>query len=76
MYKVCGDKTDVDSKVVILYGHGGAYFGETTDAEFPQISLMSSDLGIPIYLVRYRLLPENSFDDSLEDMIKVYFFCF
>ena len=71
MYKVCGEKTDVDSKVVILYGHGGAYFGETTHAEIPQLSLMSSDLGIPIYLVRFRLLPEHSFDEPLEDMIKV-----
>jgi len=72
VWKICGEKTNIDSKVVMLYAHGGAYFGETSTIEIPQMTKMSSNLGIPIYLVRYRLLPENDFDDSLKDMLDVY----
>lgn len=72
VYKIFGSKVDEDSKVVCLYGHGGGYFGDTLNCEYQNTAIMSNSINMPIYSVKYSMLPETDFKQSCEEFFTVY----
>ena len=63
---------EVKSNRAILYFHGGGYVLGSVDTHHNFVSQISTELGVKIYSLEYRLAPENKFPDALDDANEAY----
>jgi monoterpene epsilon-lactone hydrolase len=59
------------SKIVLLYLHGGGYFGCSAETHRP-ITVGFALQGFRVYGPDYRLAPENRFPAAVDDAVAVY----
>src|SRR5881628_2704732 len=59
------------SKDVLLYLHGGGYFGCSAETHRP-VTVGFALHGFRVYAPDYRLAPENRFPAALDDAVAVY----
>ncbi|MGC2831741.1 MAG: alpha/beta hydrolase [Candidatus Acidiferrum sp.] len=59
------------SKIVLLYLHGGGYFGCSAQSHRP-ITVGFALQGFRVFAPNYRLAPENQFPAAVDDAVAVY----
>lgn len=59
------------SKAVLLYLHGGGYFGCSAKSHRP-ITVAFALQGFRVFAPEYRLAPENQFPAAMDDAVAVY----
>jgi acetyl esterase len=62
----------LDEKKAVLYFHGGGYVLSSVDGHDDMVSYMSDNIGVKFYSLDYRLAPENSYPESLDDALEAY----
>jgi monoterpene epsilon-lactone hydrolase len=64
-------ETSASGKDVLLYLHGGGYFGCSAESHRP-ITASFAMSGFRVYAPDYRLAPENRFPAALDDAVAAY----
>jgi acetyl esterase/lipase len=65
------ETTNIASKPLLLYLHGGGYFGCSAKTH-RAITVTFAREGFRVYAPNYRLAPENKFPAAVEDAVAVY----
>ncbi|MCB9234808.1 MAG: alpha/beta hydrolase [Bacteroidia bacterium] len=68
----CLSPKNVSSDEVLLYFHGGSYITGPYSPQWTLMAHLAKDLGRKVYLVDYRLAPENPFPAGLDDSYSVF----
>lgn len=77
MYQIKSFNTSnryVDNKKIILYIHGGGFVSGDFAGFKGFLSNISNLLSYPVYFPQYRLAPEYSLEDMLDDCYKAYMY--
>jgi epsilon-lactone hydrolase len=61
-----------DSKRAMLYFHGGAYAFGSARIYISHAYYLAQACEMPVYLIDYRLAPENGYKEALEDALLAY----
>lgn len=61
----------INSKKVLLYLHGGAYYGGTPEDTLPFLTLLATKFNGVILSVDYGIAPENPYPSAIEDCLSV-----
>ncbi|MQS98195.1 alpha/beta hydrolase fold domain-containing protein [Companilactobacillus halodurans] len=61
----------LNSPKALIYLHGGAYYGGTTEDTLPFLKLLAEKFDGVIYSVDYSIAPENPYPTALEDCVTV-----
>jgi len=69
--KITANGTNRNNNTVGIYCHGGKYVSGCAESCAEFALELSNRLNMPIYVPNYRLLPENSLEDALDDMVDV-----
>src|SRR5215475_14254522 len=64
-------KSPVSTEAVLLYLHGGGYFGCSAETHRP-ITIWFALHGFRVFAANYRLAPENRFPAAVEDAVAAY----
>src|SRR5215470_5383463 len=59
------------SEAVLLYLHGGGYFGCSAETHRP-VTVWLAQHGFHVFAPNYRLAPENPFPAAVDDAVAVY----
>lgn len=57
---------------VVLYLHGGGFIAGSARAWRPFVAALSAHTGAPVLSVDYRLVPEHTISDAVEDTLDAY----
>ena len=57
---------------VVLYLHGGGFIAGSARAWRPFVAQLSARTGAPVLSVDYRLVPEHTIDDAVDDALDAY----
>ncbi|MEV6624377.1 alpha/beta hydrolase [Amycolatopsis sp. NPDC051106] len=57
---------------VVLYLHGGGFIAGSARAWRPFVAALSAHIGLPVLSVDYRLVPEHTIGDAIEDALDAY----
>ncbi|PMD67841.1 alpha/beta hydrolase fold domain-containing protein [Companilactobacillus nuruki] len=61
----------ITASKVLIYLHGGAYYGGTPEDTLPFLKLLASEFAGVIYSVDYGIAPENPYPSAINDCLAV-----
>jgi acetyl esterase/lipase len=64
--------TDANEAKAILYIHGGGFVAGVPGNHRPLTWRLAHKVGVPVYVIDYRLAPEHPFPAALDDCIAAY----
>lgn len=64
-------REDVTASKVLIYVHGGAYYGGTPEDTLPFLTMLATKFNGVIYSVDYGIAPENPYPSGIEDCLSV-----